>query len=895
MIRLRHVASLSALALAVVSCGGDEPAEEPTHSATPAPTTTATMDASTDVSMDAASDGDAATDASMATSASLVGKNAIVTLTFSPTFHLLVTKPDGTPVLDSLDASPNLATDPAGAYGPIGATHRAVQEKPSIVEGWDHQAATESTWLHAGVVTHADVTATTASIDLADSPGGMFTLHLDVSISDDEVTLDAKVTGSPTIPANDMEDVSPPGLNEMDLSFHLPADEHFYGLGERYVTTDHRGASYYGWTEEGGIGNGESVPPGPHNPGPNGPSMTHAPMPYFLSSRGYGLWLETTYRHGFDLGNTDPSVWKLSTTETHLRLHAYVHDDPRDVLSVYTAKAGRPALPAPWVFGPRRRVDRNNMVNGVPEEQALRDQGVPTTMVDDTTHFLPIGSQVGIEDTLSAWTTHLHSLGFRAIAYFNAYVSVTDPRAADLAAQGKANGYFVKQTDGTEFDTLIVSAGPQTVATIDMTNPDAVTWYQGILQKGFDLGYDGWMLDFGEYLPVSAVMADGSSGWQEHNKFPIDYQKATFDYATKVRGNDFMFFARAGGTGTAGLAPVVWSGDPSASFDPVKGLPANVRAGLSISVSGVSFWGSDISGYTCLHADTDPPNEELYLRWAEFGALSTDMHDENACAQLPPNTPTKWTLWQSPHTTQVYGSYASLHTRLFPYTYAAALEATKTGFPVMRHPILLYPTDPGAQAVDTEYFFGPSLYVAPVVHRGDTSRTLWLPPGAWVDYVTNEPHVGGQSITVDAPIDTLPLFLRAGGLVPLLDPAVQTLADDMSDSVVSMSDRAGIYDIRGALSTTAPMASITLVDGTTMQAILGAGDPAIPDGFTTAATDADLSTCDACAKLDTLAGGVTRLRVSTTTNGAVTAGSVTLTTSGTVSRARWDLALLSGM
>ncbi len=275
-----------------------------------------------------------------------------------------------------------------------------------------------------------------------------------------------------------------------------------------------------------------------------------------------------------------------------------------------------------------------------------------------------------------AWCQNLHALGYKSIGYYNAYVSTTNPGAAQFLAEGRAGDYFLKLDDGTEFDTFMISGGGQYVATVDFTNSAAIPWYQSLLQRALDLGYDGWMLDFGEYVPPKAKFHDGRSGWEMHNAFPPIYEKVVFDYLRQKRGDDFMFFARAGGVGTQAVAPVVWSGDPSASFDDVKGLPANVRAGLTAGMTGIAFWGSDISGYTCLN---DPPaDKEVYLRWAEFGALSTDMHDENACSQAPAGAPPKWTLWSDAETTQVYGQYASLHTRLLPYTYAAALEAVQT-------------------------------------------------------------------------------------------------------------------------------------------------------------------------------------------------------------------------
>src|SRR5262249_48933987 len=146
---------------------------------------------------------------------------------------------------------------------------------------------------------------------------------------------------------------------------------------------------------------------------------------------GYGLYLETTVRTGFALGSDDSSAFRFYAAEPRLRYRVFVHDDPKDTLNAYTAVAGRAPLPAPWVFGPRRRVDPGNMANGMPEEQALRTFRVPTTMVDDTRHFLPVGSEVGMETQLAAWTSHVHDLGYKAIGYFNPYVSVDNPNVAD--------------------------------------------------------------------------------------------------------------------------------------------------------------------------------------------------------------------------------------------------------------------------------------------------------------------------------------------------------------------------------------------------------------------------------------------------------------------------------
>jgi alpha-glucosidase (family GH31 glycosyl hydrolase) len=816
-------------------------------------------------------------------------------------FGLDVQTAAGTPLLTTLDTTLPVASDPSNPYGPIGATHRVMTIKPPLViEGWDHTVGQDDAWLHGAQVSNVVLTATTAAMDLVDPGDPGTVMHVAVTIDGAEVLVDATITASnakPVSPA-DVQDDGPPGLNTMGASFTLPEDEHFFGLGERYVTVDHRGVDYEVWTEEGGLGRGEPTPPSfvpPKNPSPNGPTMTHAPIPFLISNKGYGIWLESTYRTGFRLGSDALGAWRMYATEPHLRYHVLVHDLPSDTITHYTSLTGRASLPAPWVFGPRRRIDHGAMAMGMPEEQALRTYDVPTTAIDDATHFLPTASDVGQEAFLASWSANLHALGYKSIGYYNAYVATAIPAAAPILAAGRKGDYFLKLDDGTEFDTFMQSGGGEIVATVDFTNPAAIPWYQSLLNSALDDGYDGWMLDFGEYVPPNAKFHDGTTGWQMHNAYPVLYETAVFDYMRKVRGNDFMFFARAGGVGTQAVAPIVWSGDPSASFDDVKGLPGNVRAGLNAGLSGIVFWGSDISGYTCLN---DPPaDKEVYLRWAEFGALSTDMHDENACSQAPQGAPPKWTLWSDAETIAVYGQYASLHTRLLPYTYEAALVATQTGVPIMRHPILAYPAEPGAIAAEFDYFFGPSLYIAPVVRRGQTSRSLWLPPGQWADWWTMAGQAGGEMVTRDAPLDVLPIYQRSGSIVPMLDPSVDTLAPSASvPGVVTLTDVAGILDLRTVLDPTAPDAQASLTDGTSLVAQLGTGLPGLPAGAATA-SEADLATCTLCGRLDPLPGGATRLRVTAAPATSLTlhAGSVTLKHQApSTLRARWDVVVLAG-
>ncbi len=799
-------------------------------------------------------------------------------------FGMQISGRDGV-VLDTLDTTPTAPGEDHAAYGALGAARRDVEVRAPIIEGWDHVTIREAAWFHGSAVESAVIEGDSASIDLVDPSQPRVTLHLDLSVLDDEVRIDTRVR-----PTNGAADAGiTDGPDRTGLSFTLPADEHFFGLGERYVTVDHRGQRFECWTEEGGIGGGERATPGRANPFPNGTGMTHIPIPFVLSTKGYGLWIDTTARTGFDMGAELTTAWRIYADEPTMRLRVLVHREPADTLAHFTRLTGRAHAPAPWVFGPRRRVDHGTMVGTEPEWLALRTHHVPTTMADDTTHFLPHAGASGREPEVRMWNAQLHAYGYKSIAYFNANVSASRPAAADLLAYGRSHDLFVRTDDGAEFVTSIVSGGAQPTVTLDLSKPEAAAWWTSLQQNALDLGYDGWMLDFGEYIPPNARLSDGRSGWLAHNAFPLLMQRVSTEFLRRVRGDDYMFFARAGYTGTQALVPMVWSGDPSASFEPARGLPANVRAGVNAGLSGIPYWGSDISGYTCLN---DPPaNKEVYLRWAEFGALSPDMHDENACSSAPPGSPPKWTLWSDAETTEVYGRYARLHTRLIPYIYAAAKESEATGIPIMRHPIFTHPREADAWRTQLEYWFGPALYAAPVVERGARTRSLWLPPGAWIDWWTLDGVDGGRTVTREAPLDVIPLYQHAGTLVAMLDPRVETLIADTRDDVVSADEVADVMDVRGYVRRGDPRATATLADATAYEAVAGDGAVTIPSGYEMA-DEATLSTCSRCARIDALPSGGTRLRVTTesATTGNVTAGSVSLThRASRARRVRWDV------
>ena len=794
----------------------------------------------------------------------LHGAGASVHVSLGP-FEIKVLDANGAEVLRTLTGGD------AGPYGTPGAVRDDGQDAVGLIPGWDAYTPNEMSWTHPHTGKLVASNATTASFLLE---GGSGTLNVDVAVDG------AKVTITTTAQAGD------PSWNKTSLAFVLRDDEHFFGLGERFASVDQRGFSLYSWPEEGALGRSETPSPAPDNPYPNGPSMTYFPVPFFLSSAGYAVHLATTYRTETHLGSERPDAWRAAVNATKLTTVIYVHDDPRASLDDFTRDTGRPFVPASWVFGPRRIVERGAMALGELEYKLLRDKHVPTTSIDDNVHFLPAGSQLGQEDVLTQWVKDAHGAGYKVLAYNNPYVSTSLASAASDIAYGTANNLLAKNPNGTIGTTVFISGTSQTLAEIDLTTDAGIRWFQDLLRRTLALGYDGWMHDFGEYTRRPWLFGDGRNGEAVHNEFPVLSAKAAYDLLVKERPDDFLFYVRSGYTGSTQYVPGVWSGDAEATFDDTQGLPANLRAGLNLGLSGVSTWGSQISGFKCL---TDfPRDKEVYLRWTEVGAASPLMMNETSCSN-PLGSRDKWHLWDDQETIDVYGRLARLHTRLSPYFDVAARQANQTGLSIMRHPFLYYPHEPAVWAEDSSFFLGDSLYASPVVRRGLTSKETWLPPGAWVDFDDFTVYQGGAKVTIPAPLGKLPLLIKDGGIVPLLDASVDTLAPATDPTVVTPDRVADRLDVVVAL-TPGKEARITLADGTELVATRlttgGASSGLAP------ADETQLAACDAGCFFVADAGGVSRLRVTTplAPTSDVTQDDVHLTAKGPLARhIRWDV------
>ncbi|TMK65227.1 MAG: glycoside hydrolase family 31 protein [Actinobacteria bacterium] len=587
------------------------------------------------------------------------------------------------------------------------------------------------------------------------------------------------------------------GVGHAGIAFGAPRGERQLGFGERSNAVDQRGNTVENYVAEGPYQPDERpfiaafVPPAGYHPRDD---AAYFPMPWLLSTRGYGFLLDGGPTSNFRLGTDQPGAWSAEVEGSEIAFRVFAGPRPAGALSRMTAAVGRqPPAAAAFYFGPWFQPEGGNQ----PSIDRLRAADAPASLANTYTHYLPCGAQQGHTASERALTSLFHGAGLAVTAYFNpmictSYHPVWDQAVAQNVVTKNQFGqpYVYKYTGSTVF----------LVGQMDFTAPRALPFWNGLLGEAVRNGYDGWMEDFGEYTPSDARSADGTPGPQMHNLYPALYHRASLLFA-QTAPRPLARFNRSGWTGAARWSQIVWGGDPTTGWG-FDGLRSAVYNGLTMGLSGVSLWGSDIGGYFSLGTNQLTP--ELLIRWIEMGMTSGVMRTEGTGFALPAKPRAQIF---DPDVLPAWRRYAKLRTQLYPYLRAADAEYQRSGMPVMRHLALVYPRDPRAVARDDEYLFGPDLLAAPVLEPGAKTRSLYLPRGAWVDLWRSasfavrpgELHLGrarllagGRRVVLPAPLAQLPLLVRAGAVIPLLPPDVDTLSGyGRRPGLVHLSDRRG--------------------------------------------------------------------------------------------------------
>ena len=521
--------------------------------------------------------------------------------------------------------------------------------------------------------------------------------------------------------------------------FTLTADEMIFGCGESATGLNKVGQKVNLFVTD---------PQGPET------DQMYKPIPFFMSNRGYGMFMHTSAPVTCDFGATYIGLNKMFMGDENLDLFVFF-GEPKDILDEYTDLVGKPGMPPLWSFGTwMSRITYFSEKEGYDVAANIRKNMIQCVVIHFDNGGFDVDWQCDYKFSENRFQNpqqmlkDLKSQGFHVCLWQLPYFTPKNRYFPELIKKDM----YVKNGNGEL---------PYEDVVLDFSNPETVNWYQNKLAGLLNIGVSAIKVDFGEAAPLNGIYASGKSGWYEHNLYPVRYDMAVSEITKKLHNENIMW-ARAAWAGSQRY-PLHWGGDAATTN---TGMLGTLRAGLSFGLSGFSFWSHDMGGFV----KSTP--EDLYCRWLPFGFLTSHTRAHGA----PPTEP--W-LYDSKRVQDVFRKSAEMKYRLMPYVYAQAKECTEKGLPMLRALFVEFPDDPGAWKVDDEYLFGSQILVAPLLESGITGRTVYLPEGKWIDYQTEKVYEGGWH-KIEAGSLPIIMLVRDGSVLPHLKLAQSTSEMDWS-------------------------------------------------------------------------------------------------------------------
>lgn len=551
--------------------------------------------------------------------------------------------------------------------------------------------------------------------------------------------------------------------------------EKVYGLGERFTSFVKNGQTVEIWNEDGGTSS----------------ELSYKNIPFYITNRNYGVFVNDSGPVSFEVCTESITNVQFSVPGQKLDFVLFGAENKKDVLQSYTELTGRPALPPAWSFGLWLTSSfttsyDEKIIQGFVDEMKAKE--IPLSVFHFDCFWMKEGEWCGFEWDHSVFPNppemlrRLKANGLHICVWINPYLS-QKASVFDYAAE---HGFLLKRPNGDIWQWDLWQPG---LAVIDFTNPEAVKWYQEELRKLLNDGVDCFKTDFGERIPTDCVYFDGSDPVSMHNYYAYLYNKVVYDVLLRERGeNEACVFARSASVGSQTM-PVHWGGDNNSNY---PSMAESLRGGLSLCLSGFSFWSHDIGGFE----GTATP--DVYKRWCAFGLLSTHSRLHGSDSYRVP-----WLFGEEAVT--VCRFFSQLKNRLMPYLYSQAVKAHQTGVPVMR-PMMLEFDDLGAEDCDRQYMLGDSLLVAPVMNP-EGIGTFYTPKGIWTHLLDDTVILEGGWHERKFGYLSLPLYVRENTIFPLganAGTAVYDYTDGITLIVYSIEEGATlqreIYNAKGELA-----------------------------------------------------------------------------------------------
>lgn len=526
------------------------------------------------------------------------------------------------------------------------------------------------------------------------------------------------------------------GQTYMREELDLGVGEWVYGLGERFTSFVKNGQVVDIWNQDGGTSS----------------EQAYKNIPFYLTNKGYGVFVNQPDLVSFEVASEKVKKVQFSVPGESLEYFVIDGPDPKGVLDKYTNLTGKPALPPAWTFGlwlstsfttQYDEATVNSFVDG------MLERDIPLEVF----HFDCFWMK-GLNWTDFQWDEEvfpdpegmlkrLKEKGLKICVWINPYIA----QRSRLFEEGREKGYLVKKANGDVWQWNLWQPG---MALVDFTNPDACEWYAGYLRELADMGVDSFKTDFGERIPTDVVYFDGSDPHKMHNYYTQLYNKVVFDVLVEKFGkNQAAVFARSATVGGQQF-PVHWGGDCYADYE---SMAESLRGGLSLGLGGFGFWSHDIGGFE----NTAPAH--VFKRWLAFGLLSSHSRLHGSSSYRVP-----WSYDEE--AVDVTRFFTKLKSRLMPYLFHTAVQASEQGVPSMRAMFLEFPEDPAVEMLDRQYMLGDSLLVAPVFsENGDVK--YYLPKGRWTHLLTGETVDGGAWRKETYGFLGLPLFVRSNSFLAL--------------------------------------------------------------------------------------------------------------------------------